>query len=773
MSAPNLIHDVFSSGLAQKVGWALVHFLWQGAAVALMLALMLQLLRRRSPQARWIAACAALGLMAALPVITAFLVSVEPQRTNKPDLAMGTATQARTEALPHGGRGEPPAAGQTGHAKARPSQTASTLPQIAWAKRMEALLQPLLPYFVLLWLAGVATLSVWHVGGWRQLQRTRRLGTRPVGDLMHEVFADLTQKLRVGRPVHLLQSARAAVPVVVGWLRPVVLLPASAISGLTPEQVQAVLAHELAHVRRHDCLVKVAQAVVETLLFYHPAVWWVSGRITEESEQCCDDLALEVFGDRQAYARALARAAELGHGAARLMAASSGGKLLPRVRRIMNLQEEGKAMGTRWVAGVTTIAAAALLAIGPLMLTAVAQPDAPAQQAGGGDGRRGTNTATGAVIGYAKAPRLQAATFGPVTERTVNDDSVGRDVYIDFDTGQLFTPPLSAAGFDQTKGIDALCDVDPPVSGLLGIDMVIRPIPETSWDTLGATELVEQYILASAKPGFPVSMSAAGKLPATFLFKTREGGIGILQIVSFNKDPRGVKIRYKIVQAALPGENAGAPFLAAGGGFGGGGFGATHIGGGGPVGGGGFVKVLETPRPRKTEETTSGPKILLDLEVSKVTPNDEELIWSPHSLVVSDGKKAGVALTNSFDYVPNPGGTQGGEQEMRVARTGVDISITPRLQSPSPGETRRTIGLDISLTVRLIRGYVAGTNAPVIGSQEYEATVTLVDGETKAITVSPEVPAGARGLPAPEDTTGPRYVLRVTAKVLPEAAVER
>ena len=95
-------------------------------------------------------------------------------------------------------------------------------------------------------------------------------------------------------------------PIVVGWLRPVVLLPASAITGLTPEQLQAVLAHELAHIRRYDCLVKLIQAVVETFLFYHPAVWWVSGRIHEESEHCCDELAVEACGDRRSYARALA-----------------------------------------------------------------------------------------------------------------------------------------------------------------------------------------------------------------------------------------------------------------------------------------------------------------------------------------------------------------------------------------------------------------------------------------------------------------------------------
>ena len=92
------------------------------------------------------------------------------------------------------------------------------------------------------------------------------------------------------------------VPTVIGWLRPVVLMPASALSGMGPQQLEAILAHELAHIRRHDYLVNLLQTVVETLLFYHPAVWWLSGRIRVERENCCDDLAVSLCGDPYAYA---------------------------------------------------------------------------------------------------------------------------------------------------------------------------------------------------------------------------------------------------------------------------------------------------------------------------------------------------------------------------------------------------------------------------------------------------------------------------------------
>src|SRR6185295_14003751 len=113
-------------------------------------------------------------------------------------------------------------------------------------------------------------------------------------------------RLELRRHVAIVQSAAVAVPTLIGWLKPVVLLPASALSGLSPEQLQAILAHELAHVRRHDYLVNLLQSMVETLLFYHPAAWWVSARVRAEREHCCDDLAVDVCGDRDSYATALA-----------------------------------------------------------------------------------------------------------------------------------------------------------------------------------------------------------------------------------------------------------------------------------------------------------------------------------------------------------------------------------------------------------------------------------------------------------------------------------
>src|SRR6185436_7013290 len=120
-----------------------------------------------------------------------------------------------------------------------------------------------------------------------------------------EIFESVRERLGLYGPIRLLAHGRLDSAVVVGWLRPVVLLPVSLISGFTPDQLRAILAHELAHIRRHDFVVNILQRCVESILFYHPAVWWLSKRIRAEREHCCDDTAVRLCGSRKIYAAAL------------------------------------------------------------------------------------------------------------------------------------------------------------------------------------------------------------------------------------------------------------------------------------------------------------------------------------------------------------------------------------------------------------------------------------------------------------------------------------
>src|SRR5262249_33636479 len=153
--------------------------------------------------------------------------------------------------------------------------------------------------------------------------------------------ARLCERLRLRRPVRLLHSALVQVPTVLGWLRPVVLLPLSAVAELPPAQLEALLAHELAHVRRHDYLVNLLQSVVGTLVFYRAAVGGVSERVRLERENCCDDWAVQVCGDRLVYARALTAMEELREVPLPLATAANGGPLLGRIRRLLGVEAAG------------------------------------------------------------------------------------------------------------------------------------------------------------------------------------------------------------------------------------------------------------------------------------------------------------------------------------------------------------------------------------------------------------------------------------------------
>ncbi len=180
--------------------------------------------------------------------------------------------------------------------------------------------------------------------------------------------ARLRERLDVHRAVVVLRSARVAVPIVVGWLRPVILVPVSAFTGLTPWQLELILMHELAHVRRHDYLVNLLQVVVETLLFYHPVVRWVSRVVREEREHCCDDLVVARSGDAISYARALAELAGAQSMGLQTSVGSDGGKLLVRIKRLV-VDHEPRRVSTHWSVG-------AMLAVFGMSVSGLLQPGA-------------------------------------------------------------------------------------------------------------------------------------------------------------------------------------------------------------------------------------------------------------------------------------------------------------------------------------------------------------------------------------------------------------
>jgi beta-lactamase regulating signal transducer with metallopeptidase domain len=209
-----------------------------------------------------------------------------------------------------------------------------------------------MPFFVVTWMLGVGILALRLAGGWLWMQRMKSHGAVPADAALQAIVKRLSRTLHIARTITLLRSPAVDVPTVIGWLRPTVLLPMSALSGLSPLQVEAILAHELAHVRRHDYFVNLLQTLLETLLFYHPAVWWVSGQIRTERENCCDDLAVSLCGDPVVYASALADLEELRGPASPLVMAANGGVLLKRVKRLLTGPVQHAGRGPAWLAAM-------------------------------------------------------------------------------------------------------------------------------------------------------------------------------------------------------------------------------------------------------------------------------------------------------------------------------------------------------------------------------------------------------------------------------------
>ena len=153
-----------------------------------------------------------------------------------------------------------------------------------------------LPWVSVGWILGVFVLTIWHAGGWWTAQRLLRIGSRPVSEALSVTGEQLRVLFGIRGPVRFVESSIIQVPAVVGWLKPTVLLPVHLLESLSGVQLRMILGHELAHIRRHDYVANLLQTGIETMLFFHPMVWWISNRIRDERENCCDDLAVALCG---------------------------------------------------------------------------------------------------------------------------------------------------------------------------------------------------------------------------------------------------------------------------------------------------------------------------------------------------------------------------------------------------------------------------------------------------------------------------------------------
>ncbi len=298
--------------LVELIGLTLLHFLWQGALIGALYAASLPLTQAAEARSRYAIAVVTLAVLALSPLLTLAFLSMTT-----------TASVSAAAAL-------------------EPLQPAMHITAVTDAQSGAG---SLLFWVVTAWSIGVAVLSLRLVLGWHYLRRLRRQADYQMAAPLTENLARLCQSLGIRSRVAVAVSRGIRSPVVIGWLKPLVLLPPAIVTGLPARQIDMILAHELAHIRRFDHLINLLQTAVETVLFYHPVVRWVSGRIRIERENACDDLAVAVTSDRLAYVEMLATLENIRYRGPRLALSMHDGQVLSRIRRLVEQSRPGQQLG--------------------------------------------------------------------------------------------------------------------------------------------------------------------------------------------------------------------------------------------------------------------------------------------------------------------------------------------------------------------------------------------------------------------------------------------
>ncbi|MHC4509128.1 MAG: ankyrin repeat domain-containing protein [Planctomycetota bacterium] len=358
------IIEFFSQPLWHRLGLTLTHFLWQGLVVAVLASALVRLFRLRAGNTRYCVYLLAFVVVAICPVITFTMIeaSVEPPvRT----LMTGADPRADLGAFSPPVRPLREAPMEREAFIAGKSTLDTTQSSIPLRQRVYSALESSLPWAIAGWMIGVVLLSgrllLGFVGVWRW-----RRHLKPLPKDLAQRVASLGERLGMKGFSSVFISPSALQAMAVGYLRPLILLPASMVTRMQPEMLEAVIAHELAHIRRFDLWVNLAQRVIETLLFYHPAVWWLSSQLRSEREFCCDELAITATGERLTYASALEGAGrarfEAEHPALSLAFGQRRNSTLGRVRHVLGLPP-APPDSRFWLAGVIAVVVLVVLAM--------------------------------------------------------------------------------------------------------------------------------------------------------------------------------------------------------------------------------------------------------------------------------------------------------------------------------------------------------------------------------------------------------------------------
>jgi beta-lactamase regulating signal transducer with metallopeptidase domain len=312
----------------ENLGYVLIHSLWQIGFVALIFFLALRILQNASANLRYLVSILALCLALILPVATFIYFSKNTKTINAVKEKLSSITKSEPIIQNFETRAIPPN---------------SQIPAINSTKTNDltpSLNFPWLPSLVILWLFGVLGFSIRLLGGIWTVHNYRTRNILPVSPDWQNTFEELCKNLQIKQKINFLQSTAVEMPVVIGWLKPVILIPVSAFLQISSKELETILLHELTHIKRNDYLVNFIQSLVEILFFYHPCVWWISSKIRSEREFAVDEFVSQIFEtERLIYANALANLEEIRLASNQLTPtlamAGTGGNLMKRIENIL------------------------------------------------------------------------------------------------------------------------------------------------------------------------------------------------------------------------------------------------------------------------------------------------------------------------------------------------------------------------------------------------------------------------------------------------------
>lgn len=318
----DILPSLLESNTLYVISLTLLHFLWQGLVIAGLLFCVNKLTSNKHSQFRYIFSLFCLLLCVIAPTVTFYVLS-------QPDEIINVSTFTTNDVIA---------------SPIAPSGMSNTAHQIQLADYT--------PLVAVLWMTGIIVLSMRLTLQMLQVHRLTTTNIVQPSDKLELIFNQLKERLFVTKRARLVISLTAHVPMAIGWIKPVVLLPANLASGLSIAQLEMLMAHELAHIKRYDYLVNLIQTFVELVLFFHPAVKWISKQIRQEREYCCDDLAIHHCGNQLVYARALAEAEVLRHNIPELAMAATGGDLSSRIHRAVGQHSCAPRYGNQWLAAL-------------------------------------------------------------------------------------------------------------------------------------------------------------------------------------------------------------------------------------------------------------------------------------------------------------------------------------------------------------------------------------------------------------------------------------